>query len=264
MFTYSPLKPKASVLIFDLDETLLDSSNLYNDTIVTMPTKKNNYVFTKKELEETLYVQRFPTHSIAFLNDTKDRLIYLRPHLLEFLTFCFDHFNVAFWSNGEHTHVKPEGLFLQAMDASHVALCTFRLDANGFETYVCKEAFDIGLHLPSFERILKCAKKDDTICLKAQSNGDVLEIDFENTQSNKVSHYELKLMLIDNEQVHVGGMEYDTHIKMHSSSFSEVCKDMQMLGDTCQFTSSSNTLSFDVHGDIGSGQTILQHDEEYT
>ena len=150
------------------------------------------------------------------------------------------------------------------MDASHVALCTFRLDANGFETYVCKEAFDIGLHLPSFERILKCAKKDDTICLKAQSNGDVLEIDFENTQSNKVSHYELKLMLIDNEQVHVGGMEYDTHIKMHSSSFSEVCKDMQMLGDTCQFTSSSNTLSFDVHGDIGSGQTILQHDEEYT
>lgn len=106
MFTYSPLKPNASVLIFDLDDTLLDFARLYNSTTVTMPTAKNNYVFTQNELDKTLHAERFPKHCITFLNDTKDCLIYLRPYLLEFLTFCFDHFNVAFWSNGEQTHVK--------------------------------------------------------------------------------------------------------------------------------------------------------------
>lgn len=159
---------------------------------------------------------------------------------------------------------KPEGLFLQAMDASHVAMCTFQLDATGFEYYQCEEAFDVGVNLPSLECILKCAKKHDTLSLKAHADGIVLDIGFENTQSSKVSNYELKLMCIDNEQVNIGDIEYDTRIKMHSSSFSEVCKDMQMLGDTCLVSSSSNTLSFNVHGDIGNGHTILQHDDAYS
>ena len=158
---------------------------------------------------------------------------------------------------------KHDGLFLQAMDASHVALCSFQLHREGFKSYTCETEFEIGLHLPSLERILKCAKKEDIVSLKSQHDDDVLNIEFENTRSNKTSHYELKRMLIDHEYVELNTIDYSTRIQMHAVSFSEVCKDMQIIGDTCQITSSANTLQWSVHGDIGNGQTILHHDDAF-
>ena len=110
---------------------------------------------------------------------------------------------------------KHDGLFLQAMDASHVALCSFQLHSEGFKSYTCETEFDIGLHLPSLERILKCAKKEDTVCLKAQHDEDVLNIEFENTQSNKTSHYALKRMLIDHVLHIACALNLLTDLKMH-------------------------------------------------
>jgi len=160
-------------------------------------------------------------------------------------------------------HCKPEGLFLQAMDASHVAMCTFQLDASGFESYQCDTEFDIGLNMPSLERILRGAKKDDSLSLHAEMEGTVLEIRCSNTNTSKVSTYELKLMCIDSNQLSLGDIEYTTNIRMHSGSFSEVCRDMQLLGDTCLIASSPTAVSFAVQGDIGNGQTTLQHHSSY-
>jgi len=106
MFKYNPLKKDASVLIFDLDETLIQNHAFYNDTQIAMPTKKNNFEFTAKELSTPLTAQRFPQHAVAFLNSKKSSMIHLRPHLQEFMSFCFEHFNVAFWSNGGIAYVK--------------------------------------------------------------------------------------------------------------------------------------------------------------
>lgn len=159
---------------------------------------------------------------------------------------------------------KPNGLFLQAMDASHVALCTLHLKDSGFDSYTCDSAFEIGLHLPSLDCILRCIKKDDVLHLQAEPETDALRVDFTNTNTAKQSHYSLKLMTIDTEQIGLGDIEYDTRITMHSSSFSEMCKNTQLLGDTCTLTCTSNTLTMDVNGDMGTGQIVLQHDIEYS
>lgn len=68
---------------------------------------------------------------------------------------------------------------LQAMDNSHVALVAVNLDAAGFDMYRCDRPMPLGVNLNSLTKVLKCAKDDDMVTLKATDNGDTLNLIYE-------------------------------------------------------------------------------------
>ena len=71
------------------------------------------------------------------------------------------------------------GIALQAMDTSHVALVALLLRADGFDPYRCDRTLPLGLNLTSLNKIMKCAGNDDVLTIKADDNGDVLNLVFE-------------------------------------------------------------------------------------
>ena len=74
---------------------------------------------------------------------------------------------------------NEEGLKLQAMDNSHVALVAVTLQADGFVKYRCDRPMPLGVNLGSLTKVLKCAK-DDYICtLTAPDDADVLSLTYE-------------------------------------------------------------------------------------
>ncbi len=65
------------------------------------------------------------------------------------------------------------------MDNSHVALVAVKLLASGFKRYRCDRAIPLGVNLGSLTKVLKCAKDDDILTLKATDDADILSLTYE-------------------------------------------------------------------------------------
>ena len=102
-------------------------------------------------------------------------------------------------------YATNDGIRVRAMDASHVALCDVHLVANGFSTYSCTEPVTMGLNVVSFGKLMKCQRAKDGVTLKAEANGESLDLVFGpvDTDAPTASRacYVLKLMDIDTEEL---------------------------------------------------------------
>jgi proliferating cell nuclear antigen len=81
---------------------------------------------------------------------------------------------------------NEEGINLQAMDNSHVALVSVNLESTGFKRYRCDRPMPLGVNLQSLTKVLKCAKDDDIVTLKAADDADVLNLVYEAKSKRRV------------------------------------------------------------------------------
>jgi len=92
---------------------------------------------------------------------------------------------------------NEEGIVLQAMDNSHVALVSVKFSAPAFKRYRCDRPMPLGVNLTSLTKVLKCAKDDDICTLKAADEADVLNLVYEAKSKSfltrsDTSHYPLR------------------------------------------------------------------------
>ncbi|KAF9188946.1 proliferating cell nuclear antigen [Haplosporangium sp. Z 27] len=151
---------------------------------------------------------------------------------------------------------SDNGIALQAMDNSHVALVALLLRHEGFEPYRCDRSLALGVNLVSLSKVLRCAGNDDIITLKADDTADVLSLTFENT--GKISEYELKLMDIDSEHLGIPDTTYEAVVQMSSAEFLRICRDLQVLSDSVQIDVTKEGVKFAAKGELGSGAVTLK------
>ncbi|KAL0079692.1 proliferating cell nuclear antigen [Phycomyces blakesleeanus] len=150
------------------------------------------------------------------------------------------------------------GISLQAMDNSHVALVSMLLRCDGFDPYRCDRNIPLGINLVNLSKILKCARNDDTLTLKADDGGDVLSMVFESKDSEKISEYDLRLMDIDSEHLGIPETTYDAVVHMSSAKFSEICREMQVLSDSVTVECTKEGIKFSGDGEVGKGGITLK------
>merc|ERR1711907_215842 len=139
-----------------------------------------------------------------------------------------------------------QGISLQAMDSSHVSLVAMQLKADGFEHYRCDRNMSIGMNLASLSKILKCA------------NNDVVTFMFESPNQEKISDFELKLMVIDSEHLGIPETDYCAEVTMPSGEFQKICRDLTTFGDTATISAAKDGVKFSVSGDIGTGNVTVR------
>jgi len=154
------------------------------------------------------------------------------------------------------------GLSLQAMDDSHVSLVQLTLRSDGFEKYRCDRNLAMGIQMGSFSKLLKCANNDDVITLKADDSGDLLEMLFESPKGEKESHYEMKLMDLDCEQLGIPDQEYSCNISLPAGEFNKICRDLSQIGECIVITCTKDGVQFSAKGDLGSGTVKLSQSDE--
>lgn len=149
------------------------------------------------------------------------------------------------------------GMSLQAMDSSHVSLCSLHMASKGFEHYECQQSISLGINLVSLGKVLKCMGTDGSLSLQSQPNGDRLSLMCKS--GDRESHFELNLMDIENDRLGIPDVQYTSTVTLPSSEFQRICRDLSVLGDTCVVVCRSDSLTFRVdNGDIGRGSiTIL-------
>jgi len=150
-----------------------------------------------------------------------------------------------------------EGLSLQAMDSSHVALVSLMLKADSFEVFQCDRSFTLGINLVNMAKIMRCAANDDSVTMKAREDGDTISFIFENESQERQSEYEIKLMDLEGEHLGIPETEYACIVQMPSAEFSRICRDLSQLGDSLQVTCTKNGVKFAAKGDMGSGAVRL-------
>jgi len=161
--------------------------------------------------------------------------------------------------NDANLDCASTGVTMQAMDSSHVSLVSLKLDTDGFDRYRCDRTMSLGLNLGSLSKILKCASGDDIVTLKTEEGSDLITFMFESASADRVSEFDMKLMDIDSEHLTVPDQTYSCQIKMPSSEFQRICRDLAVLGDTCTIKCTKDGVRFSVKGDLGTGSILHKH-----
>merc|ERR1712212_763405 len=138
------------------------------------------------------------------------------------------------------------GIQLQAMDNSHVSLVSVLLRADGFDKFRCDRQLSMGMNLTSMSKILRCAANADTITFM-----------FESPNQEKMADYEMKLMNLDQEHLGIHETDYAAVIKMPSSEFQRVIKDLSQFGESVVISCTKEGVKFSAAGDIGVGNIKL-------
>ncbi|KPV75110.1 uncharacterized protein RHOBADRAFT_43600 [Rhodotorula graminis WP1] len=153
---------------------------------------------------------------------------------------------------------SDEGIKLQAMDNSHVALVSLNLIKSGFSQYRCDRDMSLGMSLTSLQKIVKCAANTDTVTLRADESQDVLALLFEAKKTDRVGEYEMKLMDIDQEHLGIPDTVYDAEIDLPSGEFARIIRDLKELGESVKIEVSKDGVRFSSEGDIGNASVTLK------
>ncbi|PIN23955.1 DNA polymerase delta processivity factor (proliferating cell nuclear antigen) [Handroanthus impetiginosus] len=160
--------------------------------------------------------------------------------------------------NDANFDCSATGFSLQAMDSSHVALVALLLRSEGFEHYRCDRNISMGMNLNNMAKMLKCAGNDDIITLKADDGSDTITFMFESPTQDKISDFEMKLMDIDSEHLGIPEAEYHAIVRMPSSEFARICKDLSSIGDTVVISVTKEGVKFSTRGDIGTANIVCR------
>lgn len=127
---------------------------------------------------------------------------------------------------------NDSGIALQAMDNSHVALVAMHLKSEGFSPYRCDRNIALGINLTSLTKVLRCAQNEDILTLKADDAPDSLNLVFENSENDRISEYDIKLMDIDQDHLGIPETEYAATISLPSAEFQRICRDLMALSES--------------------------------
>ncbi|KAF8221297.1 proliferating cell nuclear antigen [Tricholoma matsutake] len=156
---------------------------------------------------------------------------------------------------------NEEGINLQAMDNSHVALVAVLLEATGFKRYRCDRPMPLGVNLTSLTKVLKCAKDDDECTLKAADEADVLNLVYEAKHSDRIAEYDMKLMDIDSDTLGIPDTDYDARVTLASSEFTRIVRDLSQLGESVRIEVSKEGVRFASEGEAANGSVLLKQSE---
>jgi proliferating cell nuclear antigen len=153
---------------------------------------------------------------------------------------------------------SEKGLQVQSMDSSHVALVSLMLRESAFADFKCDRPTSLGMNIESLAKIFKMCGPNDSLKLRYQNDADTLNFQCENGQDDRISDFDLKLMQIESEHMEIPEQQYKVTIKMPSSEFQKVCRDLKEFGETLTLTATKEGVKFSVAGDVGAGNVFIK------
>jgi proliferating cell nuclear antigen len=124
-------------------------------------------------------------------------------------------------------------------------------------------------------KVLKTMGKDDSLTIRVNDDSDSIIIAMESQSKlfnwiinhflfllfldqDKFADYELRLMDLDSEHLGIPDTDYSCAIKMPSSEFSRICRDMSIMGDSVLLCTTKEGVKFSAKGDLGQGMCLIR------
>merc|ERR1712125_227384 len=153
---------------------------------------------------------------------------------------------------------SEEGLQVQSMDSSHVALVSLMLRESAFADFKCDRPTSLGMNIECLAKIFKMCGPNDSLKLAYQNDADTLNFQCESSDDDRIADFDLKLMQIESEHMEIPEQHYKVVARLPSGEFQKICKDLKEFGETMQMSASKEGIKFSVQGDVGSGNVMLK------
>jgi len=156
--------------------------------------------------------------------------------------------------------LTAEGVQLQSMDSSHVALVQLHMKNDGFAEYRCDNSMAMGLNMEHLNKIFS-AFNNGSVQISSEDDSDAVKFVFEDEKGNRKQSYELRLMDLDVEQLGIPDQEYQASFTMPSNEFTKIIKDMLVIGETVNINVTKGSVQFKTDGEIGKADVQLNRGE---
>jgi proliferating cell nuclear antigen len=151
-----------------------------------------------------------------------------------------------------------QGMKIVAVDETHTVLVYLRLHADRFENFYCPVKHVLGVNMIYLFKLIKTMGNNDSLTIYLPANNpNKLGIRMENTEKSQVTNFFLKLFDTDVEDISIPSLNFTSIIHMHSADFQKICRDMNVLGEKMEITSSGTNLIFRCVGDFAEQETVI-------
>tara|TARA_B100001175_G_scaffold312218_1_gene317848 strand:- start:2831 stop:3670 length:840 start_codon:yes stop_codon:yes gene_type:complete len=145
-----------------------------------------------------------------------------------------------------------------AMDPSHTVLVHLLLDSNKFERYFCPNRLLIGINTINLFKLIKALQNNDILTLFIEKNNtNQLGIRMENGEANQITQYKMNLMDLNQDNISIPPIEFESVITLPSNNFQKICRDMFNLSDNIEITTYGQQITFKCKGDIADQETSI-------
>jgi len=142
-----------------------------------------------------------------------------------------------------------------------VALVSLNLSMDGFESYRADSNMVLGVSIANLAKVMKLSDNSDSITLQADQEATHLKIIFENAKNERKTEFNLNLITIDSEHLAIPETEYQSVVTINSNEYTKICKELFALSETVQVTTSPDSVTFSVEGEVGSGSVKLGNND---
>ena len=144
------------------------------------------------------------------------------------------------------------------MDPSHTVLVHLKLNSDKFEKYYCPNKLLLGINTINLFKLIKALQNNDILTLFVEKNNtNQLGIRMENGEANQITQYKMNLMDLNQEDINIPPIQFDSVITLPSTDFQKVCRDMFNLADDIEIKSLENQLIFSCTGQFASQETSI-------
>ena len=153
---------------------------------------------------------------------------------------------IKLFTNDININFETERLFIQALDSSRVSIFEVYLPKTWFDVYTINNETGsiIGINTNNLYKVLHAREKNQRITMKMDDVTDdkiLLDMTSENpTIFDK--HFELPLIDMDTEMMHIPSMEYKADFSLPSNTFATLIDQLKMFGETLRIECSENRI----------------------
>jgi len=161
-----------------------------------------------------------------------------------------------------HLECTSEGIRLQAIDSSRVALTIIQLPASSFATFRCDGPMILGLSFEEFARVLQSAESDESLMLRVDEPSRRLHLVFQGKDLDRTSEFSLNLQVLDYEHLEIPEFDYPVVMTLQSVQFNRICRDLSQLSDSLSIDVTQHRVQFWAKGNTGEGSVTLLNREQ--
>jgi proliferating cell nuclear antigen len=173
------------------------------------------------------------------------------------------------WDSHLNLNFKNDGLFIQAMDKTHVCLANINIHSSWFSSYIVEEQCNLAVNSIHFSIMMNHALKHNKIELKynLEEEPDKLIINLFNNSAKSFNHlFELPLMDVEQDILEIPEVDYDVEFIINSNKMNELINDLNTFGTELTIACDENNLNLYSSGDNGKLNIPINIDdlEEYS
>ena len=145
---------------------------------------------------------------------------------------------------------NENGMYIQAMDGSHISLLYIELFIDQFTTLVVKKPITISLSTSSLKPIIRSMKDSDSISMRAKEQSSIVDIIL--TDGENKNKYSLNQIYIDTETLDVSSYGLNRNLIMtKKSGFTKILSDIKNTdADEVILSISDNKVVFTAKSDL--------------